>query len=58
MSAIALITSLATISSSPLTLLSIIPLIAVGVNYYRYANTDPESNPIDAPVVSNTNKSP
>lgn len=52
MSALALISTLATISSSPLTLLSIIPLIAVGFNYYRYANVDPESNPIDAPVVS------
>lgn len=52
MSALALISTLATISSSPLTLLSMIPLLAVGLNYYRYANVDPESQPFDAPVVS------
>jgi hypothetical protein len=52
MSAIALISTLASISSSPITLLSMIPLLAVGLNYYRYANVDPESAPIDAPVVS------
>lgn len=52
MSAIALISTLATITSSPLTLIGMIPLIAVGLNYYRYANVDPESAPIDAPVVS------
>lgn len=52
MSAIALISTLASISSSPLTLIGMIPLIAVGLNYYRYANVDPESAPIDAPVVS------
>lgn len=52
MSAIALISTLASISSSPITLLSMIPLLAVGLNYYRYNNVDPESAPIDAPVVS------
>lgn len=52
MSAIALISTLATITSSPLTLIGMIPLIAVGLNYYRYQNVDPESAPIDAPVVS------
>lgn len=51
-SALALISTLASISSSPITLLSMIPLIAVGLNYYRYTNVDPESAPIDAPVVS------
>lgn len=54
MSALALISTLASISSSPITLLSMIPLLAVGLNYYRYANVDPESAPIDAPVVSCT----
>lgn len=52
MSALALISTLASISSSPITLLSMIPLLAVGLNYYRYTNVDPESAPIDAPVVS------
>lgn len=52
MSALALISTIASISSSPLTLLSMIPLIAVGLNYYRYESVDPESAPIDAPVVS------
>lgn len=52
MSALGLISTLATISSSPITLLGMIPLIAVGLNYYRYNDVDPESAPIDAPVVS------
>lgn len=51
-SALALVSTIASISSSPVTLLSMIPLIAVGLNYYRYSEIDPESPPIDAPVVS------
>lgn len=52
MSALALVSSLATISTSPITLISMIPLLALGINYYRYTSVDPESAPIDAPVVS------
>ena len=52
MSAIALFSSIAAITSSPVTLLSMIPLVAIGLNYYRYTNADPESHPIDVPVVS------
>lgn len=50
--ALGLISTLATMSSNPITLLGMIPLIAVGLNYYRYTDVDPESAPIDAPVVS------
>jgi hypothetical protein len=52
MATLGLITTIASISSSPLTLLSIVPLIAVGLNYYKYLSVDPESAPIDTPVVS------
>lgn len=51
-SALGLISTLATITSSPITLLGMIPILAVGLNYYRYTDVDPESAPIDAPVVS------
>ena len=51
-SALAFVSTLASITSSPVTLLSMIPLIAVGLNFYRYSEIDPESPPIDAPVVS------
>ena len=54
MSALALFSSIAAITSSPVTLLSMIPLVAIGLNYYRYTNSDPESHPIDVPVVSDT----
>lgn len=50
--ALGLISTLASISASPITLLGMIPLIAVGINFYRYTDVDPESAPIDAPVVS------
>lgn len=53
MSAVALFSSIAAITSSPVTLLSMIPLVAIGLNYYRYTSADPESHPIDAPVVRN-----
>lgn len=51
-SALALFSSIATLTSSPLTLIGMIPLVAIGLNYYRYTSVDPESAPIDAPVVS------
>ncbi|XP_058447544.1 glucose dehydrogenase [FAD, quinone] [Malaya genurostris] len=35
------------ITHTPIALLTLIPLIAVGVNYYRYQSVDPESKPID-----------
>lgn len=50
-SALALFTSFASLATSPVTLLSLIPLMTIGLNYYRYNNVDPESNPIDAPEV-------
>lgn len=50
--ALGLVSTLGTIASSPMTLLGIFPLLAVGLNYYRYTDVDPESAPIDAPVVS------
>lgn len=52
MATLGLISTIASLSSTPLTILSIVPLIAVGLNYYKYLNVDPESAPIDAPVVS------
>lgn len=52
MSALALFSSIASLTASPVTLLSMIPLVAIGLNYYRYTNVDPESHPIDAPEVS------
>lgn len=52
MSALALFSSIASLTASPVTLLSMIPLVAIGLNYYRYTTVDPESHPIDAPNVS------
>lgn len=50
--ALALFSSIASVTASPVTLLSMIPLIAIGLNYYRYTNVDPESHPIDTTTVS------
>lgn len=52
MSALALFSSVASLTASPVTLLSMIPLVAIGLQYYRYTSVDPESHPIDAPNVS------
>ena len=38
--------------AAPLTALSLIPLLAIGINYYQYQNVDPEARPIDAQKVS------
>lgn len=38
--------------AAPLTALSLIPLLAIGLNYYRYQASDPEARIIDASVVS------
>lgn len=37
------------ILGSPLTLLAMVPLIAVGVNYWKYYDSDPESKIVDVP---------
>lgn len=49
--ALALFSSIITLTQTPIAILSLIPLLAVGINYYRYSTLDPESNPIDAPLV-------
>lgn len=33
-------------------ILSLIPLLALGLNYYRYQSIDPEGRPIDAEKVN------
>lgn len=37
--------------AAPLTAISLIPLLAIGINYYRYQSVDPEARPIDADKV-------
>lgn len=44
---IGLIPAAVTLSTAPITALTLLPLIALGLNYYRYRNTDPETRPID-----------
>lgn len=51
-SALALFSSIASLTASPVTLLGMIPIIAIGLNYFQYTNIDPESAPIDAQNVS------
>jgi hypothetical protein len=34
-----------------ISLMSLIPLLAVGLTYFRYQTADPESYPIDVPQV-------
>lgn len=38
--------------SAPVTALGLIPLLALGINFYRYSNVDPEARPIDAQRVN------
>lgn len=38
--------------SAPVTALGLIPLLALGINFYRYQNVDPEARPIDAARVN------
>lgn len=38
--------------SGPVTALGLIPLLALGINFYRYQNVDPEARPIDAQRVN------
>ena len=47
----ALLGSLATLgglSQAPATLVTLLPLLAVGITYFRYQSVDPESPPVDA----------
>lgn len=50
--AISSIFSTGTLLAAPVTALSLIPLLALGINYYRYQSNDPEGRPIDAQEVS------
>lgn len=51
--ALALISTIATAGAlTPIAIMTLIPLIAIGMNYYRYQTYDPESKIIDAPYVS------
>lgn len=43
-----------TLAAGPVTMLSLIPLLAIGMNYYRYQSVDPEGRPIEATKVSVT----
>lgn len=45
--------STGTLLAAPVTTaLSLIPLLALGINYYRYLSVDPEGRPIDAQKVN------
>lgn len=46
------LTSLASLAAGPVTMLGLIPILAIGMNYYRYQSVDPEGRPIDADKVS------
>lgn len=38
-------------AAAPVTALGLIPLIAIGMNFYRYQYVDPEARPIEATKV-------
>ena len=40
------------LAAAPVTALSLLPLIAIGMNFYRYQSVDPEARPINAQKVS------
>lgn len=40
---------------APMTALTLLPLIAIGMNFYQYQNVDPEARPIDATTVGKLN---
>lgn len=44
--------STGTLLAAPVTALSLIPLLALGINYYRYQSIDPEGRPTDAQKVN------
>ncbi len=48
------LTSIASLAAGPMTMLSLIPILAIGMNYYRYQSVDPEGRPIEATKVSMT----
>lgn len=53
--ALAAISSIFTTGSllaAPVTALGLIPLLALGINFYRYQSVDPEGRPIDAQRVN------
>lgn len=46
------LTTAGTLAAGPVTMLSLIPLLAIGVNYYRYQSVDPEGRPVEASKVT------
>lgn len=56
--AFAALTSILTggLTAAPITAIGLIPLLALGINFYRYASVDPEGRPIDAQKVSCSRK--
>lgn len=46
------LTTAGSLAAGPVTMLSLIPLLAIGMNYYRYQSVDPEGRPIEATKVS------
>lgn len=55
---LAIISSIATAGAlTPIAIMTLIPLIAIGMNYYRYQAYDPESKIIDVPHVSSVTSS-
>lgn len=46
------LTKAGTLAAGPVTMLSLIPLFAIGMNFYRYQSVDPEGRPIEASKVS------
>lgn len=38
-------------AAAPVTALGLIPILAIGMNFYRYQSVDPEARPIDAQKV-------
>ena len=50
--AISSVFSTGSLLAAPVTALSLIPILALGINYYRYQSIDPEGRPIDAQKVS------
>lgn len=42
-----LLASLFGLTQSPMSVVTLLPLLGVALNYYRYTTYDPESHPID-----------
>jgi hypothetical protein len=47
-----LLASLVGLTTSPLTVVTFLPILGVILNYYHYNKIEPEKHPIDAAVVS------